>query len=201
MKKTITLFLAMVITMGGALAQGISKEDKKKALAYLKESQKELMNTVKGLSEEQLTYKPSPESWSVAECMEHIAVAESGIFMLVETALKEKPNPERRAEVKLSDDMIIRIVTGREQKVKTQKENEPTNRFGSYTGSVAEFKTQRKNNMKFIKTTEKDLRNYYANFPFGLADAYQAVLLMSAHTVRHTKQIKEILDGEAYPSS
>jgi len=31
------------------------------------------------------------------------------------------------------------------------------------------------------------------NFPFGKVDAYQVILLMSGHTIRHTDQIKEVI--------
>ncbi len=43
-----------------------------------------------------------------------------------------------------------------------------------------------------MATTEDDLRNHYAKFPFGVMDSYQVLLFMSAHTERHIYQIEEV---------
>ena len=39
-----------------------------------------------------------------------------------------------------------------------------------------------------------------AGFPIGEVDAYQATLFLSAHTERHTKQIKEVKTTAGYPA-
>lgn len=199
MKKIFTILLALTFLTTG-FAQELTEAEKKKALIHLKESQKELLKTIKGLNNEQLNFKPEQGAWSIAECMEHIAISENNIFGIVQMTLQEEADAARRGEVKMTDDQILGLITSREQKVKTRTEFEPTNSFGSYEGTVEAFKEKRKSNMAFVKTTEEDLRNRYFQFPFGIVDSYQVILFMSGHTQRHTDQIKEVLNNANFPS-
>jgi len=96
---------------------------------------------------------------------------------------------------------VVGIITNRTEKIKTRPDLEPTNSFGSYDGSVDEFKAKRKESIKFVKSTDQDLRNHYYEFPFGLVDSYQVMLFMAGHSIRHTKQIKEIMAQESFPKS
>lgn len=165
----------------------------------MKSTQKVLMKSVKGLSDAQLNFKADDESWSIADCMEHIAITEKSIFSLTGMALKEEANPDMRSEVKFKDDQLIGLITSREQKAKTRPDGEPKNSFGSFAGSAAEFKSLRKQNIKYVKTTSDDLRNHFFDFPFGKVDAYQIILFMSGHTARHTAQIQEIMSHAKFP--
>lgn len=176
-----------------------NNDDRKTLLTNLKNSQKELLSTVKGLTTEQLNFKPSPDAWSIAECVEHIAITEESIFGMVGMGMKENADPSRRGEVKMTDEQITGLITSREQKVKTREAFEPSNSFGSYEEALAAFNERRKSNMKYAQTTQDDLRNHYAEFPFGVVDSYQVILFMSGHTVRHTAQIKEVMADANFP--
>ena len=205
MKKLVFLLVicqVMFLTSIVSNAQNeLTKIERKKAIDHLKSSQTDLLRTVKGLSEDQLNFKSSEESWSIAECMEHIAISETALFGLAQQSLQEEADPSKRSGLQFSDDQVLALITDRSQKVKTQAPFEPKGNFGSYQGSVDEFKTKRKSNIKYVKSTTDDLRNHYFEFPFGLVDSYQVVLFMSGHSVRHTKQIKEIMAQESFPKS
>ena len=99
----------------------------------------------------------------------------------------------------MSDDQILGFIIDRTEKIKTQPYLEPTNSFGSYSGSLDEFKTKRKASIKFVKSTEEDLRSHYFEFPLGVVDSYQVIMFMSGHSVYHTNQIKEIMALESFP--
>ncbi|MCZ6694651.1 MAG: DinB family protein [Bacteroidetes bacterium] len=205
MKKLVFLLVicqVMFLTSIVSNAQNeLTKIERKKAIDHLKSSQTDLLRTVKGLSEDQLNFKSSEESWSIAECMEHLAISETALFGLAQQSLQEEADPSKRSGLPFSDDQVLALITDRSQKVKTQAPFEPKGNFGSYQGSVDEFKTKRKSNIKYVKSTTDDLRNHYFEFPFGLVDSYQVVLFMSGHSVRHTKQIKEIMAQESFPKS
>lgn len=201
--KRIKQFLVLSFLIGfstSLLAQTeLNKVDRKKASAHLKTTQKILMKSVKGLSEAQLNFKADADSWSIADCVEHLAITEKSIFSLTEVAMKGEANPALRKELKFTDDQIIGLITSRDQKAKTRPEGEPKGNFGTFAGSTAEFKTLRKQNIKYVKTTSDDLRNHFFDFPFGKIDAYQVILFMSGHTARHTAQIQEIMANSAFP--
>ncbi len=42
----------------------------------LKDTEKNLKEQLKGLSEAQLKFKPAPDRWSIEECVKHIAMSE-----------------------------------------------------------------------------------------------------------------------------
>lgn len=177
----------------------LNKADRKKASAHLKTTQKVLMKSIKGLSDAQLNFKAEAGSWSIADCVEHIAISEKSIFSLTEMAMKGEANPALRKELKFTDEQLLGFITSRDQKTKTRPEGEPKGNFGTFAGSTAEFKTLRKQHIKYVKTTSDDLRNHFFEFPFGKIDAYQVILFMSGHTARHTAQIQEIMANSAFP--
>ncbi len=195
MKKLTFLFLTTWVFSVAAQ----STAERKKAVQHLKQTSQELMVAVKGLNENQLNYKTSEESWSIAECLEHLAISEKNLMGMVQMSLKEEADASKRSDVAMSDDQLLGLITSREQKVKTRKEFEPVNSFGSFKNTLNTFKERRKSNMEFVKTTDVQLRDYYLQFPFGLIDAYQGILFMSGHTTRHTNQIKEIMESEGFP--
>jgi hypothetical protein len=158
-----------------------------------------LLQSLKGLSEAQLNFKSSPESWSIAECTEHIAISENNIFGMLQGSLKTPADPSRRSEVKMTDAQILTMIADRSEKFKTQKPFEPTGKYGSHAGALKEFVNKRKSNMQYIATTQDDLRNHYAELPFGLVDSFQVLLFMSAHTERHVLQIEEVKADPNYP--
>jgi len=51
----------------------------------------------------------------------------------------------------------------------------------------------------FVKDTKKDLRNHVSVLPIGTYDAYQFILLNSAHSNRHIQQIEEVKIMMAFP--
>ena len=201
MKKLSTSLFTILLGLAVIAQTTITKEERSKVLDHMKATQAELMTAVKGLSEAQLNFKAEEGAWSIAECVEHLAISENNIFGILEMTLKNEPDPSMRSEVKLSDEQILGLIESREQKVKTRTEFEPTEKFGSYKGSIDNFKEKRKANMKFVKSTEEDLRNRYFDFPFGKVDAYQVVIFMSGHTRRHVKQIEEVKANSSFPNS
>ena len=81
-RKWLGMMLGAALSLsaaGSGRAQNASLADKEKALAYLETSKKGVLAVTKGLSEAQWSFKPAPDKWSVAECMEHIAAAEDYI--------------------------------------------------------------------------------------------------------------------------
>ena len=152
---------------------GLTDAERQSATRVLQDSKDALVRTVAGLTPEQLNFKPNADSWSIAECVEHLAIAENNFTMFVQQSLKTAADPSKRSEVKMTDDAVIKMITDRTTKVKTTEMFQPSGKFGSYESTLAEFKSKRDNNLAYIKTTTDDLRNHYNDFPFGKIDAYQ----------------------------
>ena len=199
----LTLLIPVLLLMNFTSATPeLTTAERQVALDYLKSTKDDLLKSIKGLSEEQLNFRSSPESWSVAECVEHIAISETNLFGMIMGTLKEEANPARRSEVKLADDAVFKSITDRSYKVKTQEAFQPTGKFGSTKATVKEFVSKREETINYVKTTNDDLRNHFFTFPveaLGTMDSYQLFLFMTGHTKRHTLQIEEVKSNPAFP--
>ena len=177
----------------------LTKQEKKSAISYFKQTQQNLIKEVKGLSEAQLNWKPADSVWSVANCVEHIAISEKNIFDWAMGTLKEPANPAKRSELKFDDESVKKMIGSRERKVKTSESFVPNGQFGNTAQSLAIFKERRAGIINYIKTTDNDLRNHFAATPMGMLDTYQLLLFLSAHTYRHTMQIVELKAHPDFP--
>jgi len=191
--------VALAFSAASVYAQETTQADKDKALAYLESTKKGVLDATKGLSEAQWNFKPAPDKWSVAECVEHIAAAEDLIRgMDVEKVMKAPAAPGR--DTAKIDASIMAMIPDRSQKAQAPDELKPTNRFGSPEGSLKHFVESRATTENFLKDTP-DLRAHAVDSPMGgpKVDAYEWVLFVAAHSQRHTKQIEEVKADPNFP--
>jgi len=186
---------------GAARAQDASPADKEKALALLESSKKGVLAATKGLSEAQWNFKPAPDKWSIAECMEHIAAAEDFIRGQIEQNIMKAPAAPDR-DIAKTDAGILAMVPDRSNKVQAPEPLKPTNRFGSPQAAIKHFVESRASTEDFLKKTA-DLRGHAVDSPGGGGkwDAYEFILLIGAHGERHTKQIEEVKTSAGYPAN
>jgi len=199
MKNLISLLGLSALLCSGLFAQ--TAEDRAKALAYLQKTQAGVTDAAKGLSDAQLNFKPTPEKWSVAQVLEHIASAEDFLMGMVQgQVMKAPPRPEGD-DVKAIDELILTAIPDRSQKRPAPEPLIPTNRFGSSKDSIAHFKESRGKTIAFLNDT-KDLRDHAIDSPLGKKlDGYQWLLFIGAHSERHTKQMLEVKADPGFPKS
>ncbi len=203
MQKFRSAILVLAITLLAAFsiqAQELYQAEKDKALQYLKSTKQDVLDATKGLSAAQWNFKPGPDRWSIAECMEHIAAAEDFIRDNIANGVMKAPAVPGRDVVAI-DAAIIENVPARKNKVQAPEAIKPTNRFGSPEGSIKHFVESRAVTEEFLKTTP-GLRDHAADSPAGTKwDGYEFILLIAAHSERHTNQIKEVKADPNYPKS
>lgn len=198
--KKFFLPVAMLMMLGFTTTDmAITKVERKFALAKLKETKRHLKEAIQGLSAVQVNFKANDSAWSIVECAEHIALTETGLYGMFEGALKTNPDPSKRGDVKFTDDQLWNMITDRTNKVKTFEPFKPSGKFGSFEGTLREFNDKRDVHIKHIKKTKEDLRNRYAQLPFGTIDAFQVIIFLAAHTERHIKQIEEVKANANFP--
>src|ERR1700740_2989745 len=119
-KKTLAGALAAVFlgTMAvAASAQEVTQAEKERALQYLESTKKNVLEATKGLSEEQWNFKPSPDRWSVAQVMEHIAAAEDFIRVnFVQEKVMTWPAGDPGRDVKKIDAAVEAMIPDRSHK-------------------------------------------------------------------------------------
>lgn len=183
-----------------AVTGPVTDAERAYAIDLLKTTQDHLRQSLEGLTVEQLVYKPSPDRWSVADCVEHIALVEKGIFRAVQAGLRAPADPDRRSAIKVSDVFVIKAGRSRSSNLPAPDPFLPTGRWGDAQTALAAFDEQRKAAIDFVLAVQEDLRtHYFEHYVMGTLDAYQAVLLMAAHAERHRKQIQEVKTSPGFP--
>jgi len=200
MKKITLLIVAFALASFGVLTTGLTDEERKMAIDHLEQTHERLVSSIEGLNDEQLNFKATPESWSVTECVEHLAISEAMFNGMLQDALKEPANAAMRDSVTMPDNELIAMISSRARKVKTPETFEPSGKFGTHEETVKAFTTKRKEHIEFIKTTQEDLRNHYGKLPFATVDGLQIILFMSGHTERHVQQMEEVMNHDDFPA-
>jgi hypothetical protein len=179
----------------------LTQEERDFALKNLQATHDAFLQSASGVSDRQWKFKAGPDRWSIAEVAEHITIAESTLGGLIETKIMATPlTPEKRAEVKGKDETVLKALTDRSHKAQAPEFLKPTGRWATKDELVKAFEEARKSLMAYVRTTNDDLRDHFAPHPvLGTMDAYQWILLISAHSERHTKQIEEVKTDKNYP--
>jgi len=170
----------------------MNSNERLELLNDLQSGKQALANVLAGVSEEIARRKPAPEKWSILECMEHLAVAET--HMLGKTlagaavaeprlnSMREKAIRERGAD--------------RTRRVESPEVARPTGRFSTLEKATETFNTARNRAIEFVETCEDDLRARITEHPLlGSVNCYENLLIMAAHPLRHAKQIQEIREA------
>lgn len=173
--------------------------DKASLLKYYDETAADLERKIKDLNKAQLQYKPSEESWSISQVLEHIIATEKMIFGMTMEILEKPENPERRAEIKVTDDQLVSGLVDRSTKHQAPAELQPEGTYTSTKDALKDFKKQRKEIQSYIKDHKANMRNYISDSPAGAIDVHQSFLFLAGHTARHTAQIEEIKNQSGFP--
>lgn len=178
----------------------LTNRERAYAINFLKETEAGVFKAVKGLSEAQLNFKPAADRWSVLDCIKHIAAAEKELWAMAQPTLNQPANPEKRAEIKITDEALVKAVEDRSHKTKTFAAIEPANSpYQTLEEALAGFKKNREILVAFVKNTKEDLRNHVLVLPVGTFDTYQYILLIAGHSNRHTQQIQEVMADLNFP--
>lgn len=198
MGKRILPFLAAAALWAEPLKQG----ERDRAMSYLHATRKQFLDSVSGLSKAQWEFKPSPQSWSIAEVSEHIALSEDMLFELVTKKVMAVPgDPAKLEQTKGKDEKIAPALTDRSQKFQAPEMLRPTNRWKTAEELIAHFKQSRDRNIAYIQTTSDDLRGHSMAHPaLKELDAYQWLLMLAGHSERHTIQLNEVKKAQGYPA-
>jgi hypothetical protein len=197
---SLALLLGTLVAVA-ARAQDVSQADKDRALQYLETTKSGVVNATKGLSDAQWNFKTAPDRWSIAEVVEHLAAAEDMLRgMTQEQVMKTPAIPARDpVELKKIDDGVLAQVPDRSHKIQAPEPLKPTNRFGSPAEAEKHFVESRATTEAFLKNTP-DLRAHAVDSPMGVKlDGYEWMLLIAAHSERHTKQMLEVKADANFP--
>ena len=204
MRKRLPLLLILVIACSAFAADKTAaapKYDAKFGEKYLKDTEKNFLDSFNHLSDAQLNFKPAPDRWSIMEVAEHVTKAEDMFNQMVtENVMKSPADPEKAKQVEGKEAGILEKVPDRSVKAQAPEMLKPTGQWKTRDELVKHFKETRAKNIAYIKEHYPEMRQHFMDQPpAGLLDAYQWLLFQGAHSKRHTAQIAEVKADPNFP--
>ena len=197
--KKLFFFLTSFLLSFSVADSTLTKEERDVVVKYFKESKEAFLNDVKDLSDTQLNFKSAPDRWSIAECIEHIAIAEGTLMNFLQKNVQLPLDSVKRPATKVADEAIWPFVTDRSKKRSAPEFLKPSNKFKNSQEAIQAFIEQRDKNIQYVETTNDDLRNHFMPHALGMLDDYQQLIVIAAHSRRHSLQIEEVKADPDFP--
>ena len=180
----------------------MTTQERAQLIQNLKDSQKEFVAAVSGLTDEQWKWKPAPERWSVGECAEHILLAEGSLFGKMQEALHNPPTPDWDTKTAGKTELLLRVMAPRVGKAQAPEDIVPSGKL-SRAEIMSRFAEARARTLQFASETDVALKEHLAPHPFPIfnpLNAYQWIIYIPLHNMRHDKQIEEVKSTPGFPS-
>lgn len=187
--------LCMAAMMAAVLqAEPMSPLERQRLLAHLEMTGAWLRDEVANLSAAQVQFRPSAESWTVAEVVQHLAIAEPNYWKLLQDGVGRAPAELKQ---KATDADVLWYGIDRTRHDKTPAKQDPKGQEVRIADALARFGELHAKLIEYAKTTQDDLRAH--TVPEWGVDAYQCLLEISTHEQRHILQIREIKSSAGFP--
>ncbi len=190
--KALFLFVAL-LTSSAMAAPPLTSGDRQRVLAHLEMTEAWLVSEVEGLSEAQLSFRMTPESWSVEDVVEHLAIAEPQYWQQVQDSLQQPVG----FTSEMTDANILWYGIDRGNRQTTGEARVPKGQFQTASDALAAVRKLRATMKQFARDTDEDLRG--RQLKGGNMDTYQWLLMISTHSQRHILQIREVKAHSSYP--
>jgi hypothetical protein len=161
-------------------------------LGHLQTSRARLLSVAEEISDLRWRESPAPNSWSAAEIIAHLAIIEERTIYGMKRLLRATPQP---VPLRKGFHLPLAIATWRGRKVRTPIPLDAT-RVRDKQASFAGLLVTRQATLEFIESTRgTDVSAYHFEHPFlGNLNMYEWFRTIGYHELRHTKQIRELVE-------
>jgi hypothetical protein len=171
----------------------------------IKEISDDVQNAFGGFSDEQLNWKPAQESWSVAQCLDHLIKSNEEFFPELESlAAGTRKNTlwQRISPLSgMAGAFLVNSLKKDNQKIKTNQKMTPPSDLGP--DIVSEFQRHQNALVEKLKAANSaDWRRVVLTSPFVKIMTYRMDTGLAAvieHEKRHVRQAKRVIETEGFP--
>ncbi len=172
----------------------MSPDERAALLEQLQSGKALLASELEGLSDSQARFRPPSGGWSILDCVEHVALAESALFIMI----SRKFYPAERGESREQAYLANSVKRGR--KFQAPELMRPADRHASINAAFDAFADRRNRTIHYIETVEDDLRGRRTTHPVaGDINCRECLALLIGHPLRHLEQIREIKTAPGFP--
>lgn len=170
--------------------------DRQRLIAHFEMTESWIVDEVIHLSPAQLKFRAAPASWNVLDCVEHLVLSEPHYWDKLKSVMAEKPTKKESPSEDVTRLWYGIDRTGHEKTVESQV---PNARFTEAAPALAGFRKLRATMLEYVRTSNEDWRHHLV--PGWNRDAYQWLLMISAHSQRHILQLREIKHDPNFPKN
>ena len=190
MKKVLLMLTVCLVTSAyGQTKKTIDDTERALLNKFVDEASLILEGTLNGITDEEWTKLPGDGGWSVAQAFEHILIAWPRLLGQLNGVLKKPAVNEDNSD---RDVHFIYQILDRGQTFQTPLPPE-TNGGMSKDEMMKQFKGYVNQFKAIANKSGVEFRSHFGGTPFGRGDAYQMMIFISGHSIRHANQMRETL--------
>ena len=181
----------------------IDQSERDHLVNLLSESRDKVFISTDQLSVKQWTFRQNKESWSIGDNVEHLGLVEPILFGQVTSALVSDVNPSWAEATAGKENLLKEKLLDRSTRRDAPNAVLPV---GSVEPAYARrvFKEHRDVSLQFTLETVKPLKAHTADHRrpvYGTLNAYQWLLFIAYHTLRHVEQIADVTCAPGFPEA
>ena len=181
----------------------IDQSERDHLVNLLSESRDKVFISTDQLSVKQWTFRQNKESWSIGDNVEHLGLVEPILFGQVTSALVSDVNPNWAEATAGKENLLKEKLLDRSTRRDAPNAVLPA---GSVEPAYARrvFKEHRDVSLQFTLETVKPLKAHTADHRrpvYGTLNAYQWLLFIAYHTLRHVEQIADVTCAPGFPEA
>ena len=170
---------------------------------HLESTRDAFVTATGGLSDVRYRFAPAPDSWSIGQIVEHVALAEVRILDVI-GKLPQAPSPS--AEKTRGPARYARLdttVPTREQgRIVAPEPLVPRGTWASPAASLAAFVEARAQTIAAVAAVDATALEHVLPHRFlGELDLEEWAYFLALHSARHTAQVLAIKDGDGFPAA
>jgi len=186
----------------------LATADLTQARKYFERTRYRIGETVRNLSEPQWRFKPDPETWSIAENLEHMVTVHENVLAMLQKNLAQAPAPPPGYDTQTIDGIILEKIPDRSKKTKMPEHlPQPTGQW-SIGSALERLATNFERLSEFVESTphvrdhvlDSPPLRFVTNGAHQIMDGFQWALAVAAHDERHLNQILELQADPRYIS-
>lgn len=168
----------------------------------------ETQRTFSHLDERQLNWKPAPESWSIAQCFDHLNTTNAAYFAAIDKLVPAKSTASTAVDYPFRSGILGKLMMwslkpGNRLKLRAPAKSVPSQSALPHT-VLDDFTTSQRQLLDYIQRSERlDIASISMTSPLStlvrlnLGDAYG---VMVTHTQRHLLQAKRVRERSGFPA-
>jgi hypothetical protein len=164
---------------------------------YLDSCRASLLSAAEAVPPAHRHESPRPDSWSVAQILEHLGIVESRIARLLvrQTAEAMDDNVHSEAGEHCGEPIDLDSIAGGAKKVVASEASHPTQKL-SWSAALTALQNSRERLLTAISEVDgRPLERVVAAHPsVGELNMYDWIAFVGAHELRHANQVREVAD-------